>query len=243
MAELNEEAEIQKHTVSLNLPIFDSKQSFTGWKGQFLGYCTLLKFTEQEQLNLLPLCFPNRKYDGIFEAVDGRSTVRTILDRLQAFVRQEQKPSDPLQHFMERSWNPHETSFEFIRDLRTRAGFITSHAAAIDDLVRAHLLRSLPPSLGSLCATDSIDDIARRLSSVPRELVSLSTPVPTYTNTVAATSSNVICFNCERPGHFSSRCRLPKSTCATCAKKGHLAKFCVKVSKNMPKNGVSGSLP
>ena len=41
-----------------------------------------------------------------------------------------------------------------------------------------------------------------------------------------STSKTVLCENCERHGHLSYQCSLPKVVCAGCNRRGHLFKFC-----------------
>lgn len=234
-------------TVSVSLPVYNSHTSFGAWKKRFFGYCALLKLSDAEQLQLLPLCFVEKKYDAIFENVDDRSTVNSICDKLDSFLRQESRPADPLMNLIECVWQDHETSYEYIRELRKRASFITTSKQAVDDMVRAQLIRSLPLGLSSMVAaatTSNIDQIANTLAQVPRRSVS---PQIAAISAVQRKAREITCYNCATPGHTSRRCDNHKVTCSKCNRRGHLVQFCEKVGtqrtvfKMDPKNAPTGS--
>jgi len=39
-----------------------------------------------------------------------------------------------------------------------------------------------------------------------------------------------VCYNCKRPGHFASTCRLPRK-CFSCGQSGHISKFCKQINQ------------
>lgn len=228
-------------SISLNLPYYEEGRSFNAWKSKFTGYCELLQIKDDKCLTLLPLCFNQKKFDCIFENIDKKSTLNSILTRLDDFITQETRPDDPLVFFINREWENHETIFQYVRELKHRANFITSHKQAIEDLVRKQLRRVLPPTMAMIASsdTDPVDRIVDILAQLPRPKIesSIAMVKSTETNngintTATTTGSTIICYNCEMAGHTSRRCTRTKSTCSTCEKKGHVAKYCRNSSKN-----------
>lgn len=225
-------------SVSLNLPVYENKSSFTAWTMKFHGYCALVGLNDEQKLQVLPLCFPSKKFDSVWESLDRRSTVNSALDKLELCIRQEERPADPLKYFTDRSWHQEETVYDFVRELRRRAAFLTRQKSAVEDLVRLQIVRSLPLSVQSIASsvTDT-DDLVKMLATLPRET----------TATVAFTRTDppirLVCWNCDKPGHSMGRCVMKKASCSTCNQSGHLAKYCGKTTKraNSSKNVFSGS--
>jgi hypothetical protein len=218
-------------SIALPLPIFDNQRSFKAWFVQFEGFCAISNISPDDQLKLLPLCFTGKRFDAIFEGITGHTTLKSITTKLENFIRQENRPSDPLQFLMDCHWQTHQTSFDFIRELRIRAGYITKIKDAINDLVRVQIRRTIGPELHSIVLLhEDIDELAQHLSLIPRPASNSSH------STVAALHSTmnrkVICYNCDIAGHTCRRCNLPKSKCESCNKNGHLSKFCDKFPKN-----------
>ena len=224
-------------SVAVTLPVFE-KGSFAAFKVKFAGYCTLMAVSDQDKLGILPMCFPGKKFDSIWEAIDGRSTVNSVLDRLEAFIRQEDRPADPLLHLTSRDWLSHETAFDFVRELRRRAGFITGHKEAIDDLVKLQIARCLPESAKPIVSlSESVDKLAQQLATMPR-------PSDAVVNAAVSQQhgGTITCFNCEGRGHTVRFCRKDKTRCDKCGKFGHLRKFCRSTS-TQPKNVLTGPSP
>lgn len=215
-------------SISLTLPLFEKGSSIAAFRLKYEGYCLLLKLDENEQVKLLPMCFPHQKFDSIWESFDDRTTLKTAFEKIDAFLKQEDRPVDPLNYFTSCFWQSNQTIYEYIRELRSRAGFVTQHKKAIDDLLRLQVVRSLPTGLASLVSTmDKVDELSSFLASVPRPREEVTRPV------FAAQSSNVTCYNCDRRGHYSRQCTSSKVRCRACQKFGHLAKHCRTTKKSM----------
>ena len=221
-------------SVAIHIPVYD-KGSLTAFRLKFDGYCALLKLDDADKLRILPLCFEGKRYNGIWETFDGRTTIESAFEKIKEFVHQEERPSDPLQHFMDRSWQTHESGFEFIRELRHRANFITKSKQEVDDLIKLQVVRCLPDCLRPVAAEiKEVDALASFLVSVNRPTENLTAAV----SKEYYSRSTMVCYNCGKQGHTSRRCRSRRSTCSLCEKIGHLDKFC-RGSKE--KNLVSGS--
>ena len=227
MAEDNNSALIK--SVGISLPAYE-KGSFGAFRVKFDGYCTLLKLNDNERLGILPLCFASKRFDAIWETIDGRSTANSVLDRLELFVRQEERPSDPLQYLISRQWLGHETAYEFTRELRRRASFITTHKASIDDIVKLQVIRIIP-ELARSCVLEetSVDELTRIMAVMGRP--SDSAVAAASVDVVQRTKSRIVCYNCDKEGHVSRRCRQQRVVCDQCGTSGHLKKFCD--SKNL----------
>ena len=172
---------IMERTISVNFPVYESKISFLAWKVKFEAYVSLLKLSANDAKKLIPLCFSDRKFDSIIETIDDKTTAKSIFERLELIINQENRPSDPLQSLMERKWGNHETFYDYVRELKKRARFITKHAEAVDDLIRLQLIRALPTAMSSVISIqDDIDDIAKRISKLPQ------------TNAQSATKKNIL---------------------------------------------------
>lgn len=227
-------------SIAVPLPQFFNGSSLKAFLVKLQGYFNIMGISsDKEKLAILPLCFPGSKFDAIWECIDGRSSLQSILDRLEAFVQQEDRPVDPLMNFIDRKWLPHETVFDFIRDLKKRAKFITSHSTAIEDMVKLQLIRCAPDSVRPVASTsNSLDDIAELLASVsPPEIIASTVNVTAAeSGRPTAASRRLICFNCDRPGHTTRRCQAKRAVCSSCGKFWHLSKHC------KAKNGLVGPL-
>ena len=104
-------------SISVSVPVFDNRGSFNAWKAKFTAYCSLVNLSEERKLQLLPLCFSGWRFDATLESLDGRSILSSIFGKIQPCIRQE-RPADPFQDFVDRSWLPDETASEFVRELR-----------------------------------------------------------------------------------------------------------------------------
>ena len=118
LAEGNKLVAERVKSISISLPLFQENCSLLAWRKKFDAYSTLLHLEEEERRQLFPLCFQSSKFDGIWEAADGRSTVKSLYGKVERLLLQERRPEDPLIHFVERKWSSAETVFELIRDLR-----------------------------------------------------------------------------------------------------------------------------
>lgn len=219
-------------SVAVSLPQYAKGCSLKAFIVKLQGYFKIVDITEEaDKLAVLPLCFCGSKFDAIWESIDGKSTFKSVIDRLETFINQEDRPADPLIHLIERKWLPHETIYDFVRDLKKRAAFITTNKSAIDDLVKLQLIRSVPDSIAPVIAVSS------NLNEIVSLLVAISPPEQPICAAVSKTTSEnrlvssnkrprLICFNCDTFGHISRRCRAEPTNCAVCGKKWHLAKFC-----------------
>lgn len=226
-------------SIAVAVPQYVNGASLKAFLVKLQGYFKVMGISsDKEQLAILPLCFPGSKFDSIWELIDGRSTLQSVLDRLEAFVQQEDRPVDPLMNFIDRKWLPHETVFDFIRDLKKRAKFITTHSTAIDDMVRLQLIRCAPDSVRPVVSTsNSLDDIAELLASIsPPDIASTVSVTSAEPRRPTAVSRHLICFNCDRPGHTTRRCQAKRAVCSLCGKFWHLPKHC------NSKNGLVGPL-
>lgn len=164
-------------SIALNLPIYD-RGSIVAFRVKFDGYCTLLKLDNEDQLKILPMCFQHRKFDSIWETFDERTTIKSAFDKLEAFIHQEEQPADPIEYFIQRKWQSCETIYDYIRDLKHRAGFITSQKKAIVDLVRLQISRGLPNNISPLVRSiDKLDDISSFLATLPRPCSSMTAAI------------------------------------------------------------------
>ena len=129
-----------------------------------------MKLSTNDAKKWIPLCFSDRKFDSIIETIDDKTTAKSIFERLELIINQENRPSDPLQSLMERKWGNHETFYDYVRELKKRARFTTKHAEAVDDLIRLQLIRALPTAMSSVISIqDDIDDhSAKRISKLQR---------------------------------------------------------------------------
>lgn len=242
--------------ISLAIPVFENGASIDAWKARFEGYAALMKLDEGAKMALIPLCFTHKKFDCVIEQINGCSTLNSTVSKLKAILYQEAKPEDPLDHFTGRYWLPHETVYEYIRELRYRATFITQHSKATDDLVKLQVIRSLPPSLKpSITDAKDVDTIAKELSCVPRPTVHSFShhshdDQRNISDSVAAVSSpSVKCYNCGKVGHMRRTCYKPKHKCLRCQQYGHLDEYCSRSSAPLatnqsaryPKNWKGGS--
>lgn len=101
-------------SIALTLPMFEKGSSITAFRVKYEGYCLLLKLNENEQIKLLPMCFPQQKFDSIWEYFDDRTTVKSAFERIEAFLKQEDRPVDPLENFTSRRWQNNETIFDYV---------------------------------------------------------------------------------------------------------------------------------
>ena len=228
---------IMERTISINFPVYDNKLSFLAWKVKFEAYVSLLKLSTSDAKKLIPLCFADRKFESVIETIDDKTTTKSLFEKLEIIINQENRPCDPLQNLMERKWENHENFYDFVRELKKRARFITKHKEAVDDLVRLQLIRTLPPALSSVISIqDEVDDIAKRISKLPRPTQSVLEIHNTEPTTAALRSrprnEEVVCYNCDRPGHIAPKCFRKANKCSNCNKEKHLAKYCSRVSKN-----------
>ena len=232
-------------SVAVPLPQYTKGCSLTAFTKKLQGYFKIMGITEEgEQLAVLPLCFCGTKFDAIWESIDGKSTFKSVLNRVETFIKQEDRPTDPLVHFIERKWLPHETVYDFLRDLRKRASFITNNTSAIDDLVKLQLVRCVPDSIRPvITVSSSLNEIVSLLASIspPDQptcaVLGATSPQSSGASKVYRSSvisdkqSRPTCYNCASLGHVSRRCRAAPAVCEVCGKKWHLAKFCL--SKNV----------
>ena len=138
----------------LQLPLvclFFEKGSLAAWRKQFDGYCYLLDLDNAAKLRLYSLCFHSSRFDSIWETVDDLTTIESLFQRLSDHIKHEDRLADPLWHFVSRTWNTDETIYDYVRDLKMRALYIITNAAAVTDLVKLQILRGLPRPLRAFC--------------------------------------------------------------------------------------------
>lgn len=221
-------------SIALNLPIYD-KGSLTAFRLKFEGYCALLKLEDDAQIKLLPMCFPSRRFDSIWETVDNRSTIKSIFDKISEFITQDERPVDPLINFIERKWQAGETIYEFVREIRHRAEFITKHKQAVEDLIKLQIIRNVPDSMKPIAsALSKVDELVDAMATLPNPN---SVTVMAATRPVQSRFASMVCYNCDKMGHTSRRCTAAKTICDYCKNAGHLKKHC------RSKNGKGGSSP
>ena len=226
-----------ERTISINFPLYENKLSFQAWKVKFEAYVSLLKLSTNDAKKLIPLCFSDKKFESVIETIDEKTTAKSLLEKLEIIVNEENRPCDPLQYLMERKWENHENFYDYARELKKRARFITKHKEAIDDLVRLQMIRALPTALSSVISMqDGIDDIAKRISKLPRPTHSALGVHNTEPTTAALQSrprkEEIVCYNCDRPGHIAPKCFRKANKCTNCNKEKHLAKYCSRIPKN-----------
>lgn len=203
----------------------DSKlEEFKFWKIEFLAFLDLI-ITEEKQkdeqgIKFLKYAIASAK---LLVDLDGRSTVKTALAKVEEQFTLIHRPPFPVSDFYALKWNTFDgTICAYIDKLRSLL-FFMSNRDSKNELIIQHTLEQLTPELRILLANVGIDDLIKHLSTIPKsDTVKICASIPTTSNS----SINVVCFNCGVNGHISRMCTQSKRRCEKCKKMGHQIKYC-----------------
>ena len=211
---------------------------FKCWKNEFMTFVDLvvdeLDYNDKG-IKYLRYAIASAK---LFIEIDGRSTLKTAVNKVQEHFLVANRPAFPLMEFYALKWIDFSgTVMAYIESLKSRLFFITDNAAK-EQLVAQHLLEQLSPELRMVMADNNLQDMVTRLTRVPKEQALATTcPKENIQIPISATlddkfRTKVRCFNCATLGHVSSGCSQKKRLCQGCNKWGHQAQFCSRRSKN-----------
>lgn len=197
------------------------------------------------------------KNSPVFSSIntDGRSTYARLKKKLSLFFPQ---PTNLCNRFFKlRLANYADDVNGYLVECKNRAILLLGKQAkseTIEKVVMEQVVEQFQPAVQMLLRgkmgkwSEFIDtlktvDTTKVLSEFndgPADSQVMATPsVP---QVMATQNSSLICYNCERSGHTSRKCKSRKVMCNVCSRYGHRAKYCLKKNSNSKARGFTNKV-
>jgi hypothetical protein len=228
MTNLNEISLLPKLKINASL------EDFKFWKIEFNAFVDLVVVGNKKDINVKLLKLLRYAIAGARITFDvSCDNFDEAFKAIEDQVNVSSKPPYPLTYFVESKWiDEDESILVYVEKLKCRAFFLSNFKSR-EELVKQHLLEQLRPEIRAIVCDDSIQVLVKKLSSLDRNEIRLSSlRVNAISNNHASVSSSsdkpfkLICFNCEVEGHTSRFCKKDKVKCLKCKHFGHNTKFC-----------------
>lgn len=208
------------------VPLLDAAATmpeYKDWKSQMQAFLDIMEADKPELLvKFLMYGISRAKLDI---SADSKSTVKSLFSKIDVTFQTANAPAKPLDDFIQSRFANFEGNLSaYVEVLKSKSKLVMGTVSEV--LVKQFVLEQIKPEIRLMYKDKTLSAIVNELSCISQAdyVDTINVPSPTF-STMAA-SSSIICYNCDRPGHTSLKCRRSKVKCQHCSKLGHLKKYC-----------------